>query len=216
MKKAIIFDLDGTLLNTIGDLTDSLNALCLELGLAPRSAEDYQPMVGNGLAELLKRALPPIWHSSPEQLRSILQRFIAIYNQRQVNSSEPYPGILELLLQLKVKGIPLGLLSNKAHENALVVVEHFFPNCFRYVLGLRSDAPAKPDPTSALEIAQKFGLEPASFIFVGDSDVDMKTARNAGMFPVGVAWGYQSKEEILRAGAKAIIEEPEDLLELLN
>lgn len=213
--KAVIFDLDGTLLYTLEDLADSLNQVLSEEGLPGHSYEAYRFMVGNGLERLVVRALPAGLRI-PAHVRPVLQKFSEIYRSRQVAKSRPYPDIPELLSTLADRGLRLAVLSNKAQPNTLAVVERFFPATFEMVLGMRPDVPAKPDPSGALEIALSFGLEPGDFLYLGDSDVDMKTARAAGMFPLGASWGYRPVSELKEAGARAVIEAPLDMLGFIN
>ena len=215
MFKAVIFDLDGTLLYTLDDLADSLNSVLAEEGLPVHDNDSYRLMIGNGLDMLVARALPNGMRI-PAHVRPIAQKFAARYREVQCRKTRPYPDVEILLKNLLERELKLAVLSNKAHPNTLEVVEHYFPCVFSCVLGMRQEVPLKPDPTAALEVARSLSLNPADFIFLGDSDVDMKTARNAGMFPVGAAWGYRSPDELLRAGAGAIIEAPLDLLGQLN
>lgn len=213
--KAVIFDLDGTLLNTLEDLADSLNQVLAEEGLPTHSCQEYRFMVGNGLETLLVRALPAGLRV-PAHVRPFYKKFIALYRERQVDKTRPYPGIDELLKALLDKGIHLAVLSNKSHPNTLAVVDHFFPDIFEAVLGLRPEVPAKPDPAGALEIIQTLAVGPAETLYVGDSDVDMETAVAAGLYPLGVSWGYRLRAELEAAGARAIIDEPLDLLRFVD
>ncbi len=213
--KAAVFDLDGTILNTLADLTDSLNHVLAGEGLGVHEPDECRLMVGDGLETLVVRSLPPD-RRQPAQVQPILAKFLECYRQRQLNKSTPYPGVPAMLRKLKSLGVPLAVLSNKAHPNTLIVVDHFFPGLFEAVYGLRPEVPAKPDPAGALEIARDFNLAPADFAYLGDSGVDMKTARGAGMFPVGVTWGYRPAEELLAAGAGKIIETPDEFTGLFQ
>lgn len=215
MFKAVMFDLDGTLLYTLEDLADSLNHVLAGEGLPVHDNDKYRLMVGNGLEMLVVRALPAGLRL-PAHVRPIFRKFLERYRANQCLKTRPYPGVEEVLKNLKERGLKLAVLSNKTHANTLEVVDNYFPTAFLRVLGMRPDVPPKPDPAGALEIARDFSLDPASFIFLGDSDVDMETARNAGMFPVGAAWGYRSSAELRRAGAATIIETPLDLLRQLS
>lgn len=213
--KAVIFDLDGTLLYTLEDLADSLNQVLSDEGLPTHSYGDYRFMVGNGLEMLVVRALPAGLRI-PVHVRPILKKFGELYRERQVARTRPYPDIPELLSALAGRGLRLAVLSNKAHPNTLDVVEHFFPAVFEMVLGLRPEVPAKPDPAGALEIVRHFGLEPSEYLFLGDSNVDMKTARAAGLYPLGVSWGYRPVSELREAGALAVIDAPLDMLGFID
>jgi len=213
--RAAIFDLDGTILNTLADLCDSLNEVLAEEGLPGHSQDHCRLMIGNGLETLVVRSLPEGLRLAAH-VRPIFTKFLERYRQKQLDKTAPYPGIPEMLAQLRARGILLAVLSNKAHPNALVVVEHYFPGTFQAVYGLRPEVPAKPDPAGALAIARDFNLRPEDFAFLGDSGVDMKTAVQANMFPVGVNWGYRGEEELLAAGAKKIIGSPAEFVDLFN
>lgn len=207
--QAAVFDLDGTLLYTLDDLADSLNETLKEEGLPIHDPDKYRLMVGNGLEMLVVRALPEPMRI-PAHVRPILLKFTEKYRGNQVSKTKPYPGIETMLDQLSQRGLRLAVLSNKAHANTQEVVEHFFPGRFDLVLGMRPEVPPKPDPAGALEIADQLGLKPSSFLYLGDSGVDMKTALASGMYPVGVTWGYRGEEELRRAGAMKIINSPEE------
>ena len=208
--KAALFDLDGTLLYTLEDLADSLNYVLSQEGLPTHVSDEYRLMVGDGLEALVVRSLPEGLRI-PAHVRPILRAFSERYRQNQCLKTRPYPGVAEMLAGLKAKGVRLAILSNKAHLNTVEVVEHFFPRVFQAVLGMRPDVPAKPDPAGALEIAGSFSLKPEQCLYLGDSDVDMKTAVAAGMYPVGVSWGYRAVRELQKAGAAEIINSPEEL-----
>ena len=213
--KGVIFDLDGTLLYTLEDLADSLNHVLREEGLPTHDNDAYRFMVGNGLETLVVRAIPAGMRI-PAHVRPILKKFAERYRANQLVKTRPYPGIQETLADLAAAGQSLAVLSNKAHPNTLSVVNHFFPGVFQAVYGLRPEIPAKPDPSGALEIAVQLGLEPAEFIYLGDSNVDMETAVAAGMFPVGAAWGYRPRDELIRSGAREVIENPSELARLAH
>ncbi len=214
-RQAIIFDLDGTLLDTLEDLADSLNYVLEKEGLPTHTPEKYRFMVGNGLPTLVARALPEGLRI-PAHVKPVLRQFIERYRQNLCVKTKPYAGIPEVLEALKKGGLRLAVLSNKAHPQALEVVAHYFPGCFDLVLGLRPEAAAKPDPSGAREILRAFDLKPGQVLYVGDSDVDMETAVAAGLRPVGVAWGFRPRAELLAAGADVILETPADLLRLVH
>jgi phosphoglycolate phosphatase len=206
---AAIFDLDGTVLNTLPDLADSLNLALGAFGYPTHSLEAFRPMVGNGMAKMIERALPG-GQGDPGAQAKVMAHFKREYAKRQCDKTVPYDGIGELLKGLAAKGWALGLLSNKDHENTLAVVGHFFPGLFAQIIGVRPGFPAKPDPAGALEICKGFGLPPGQVFYVGDSGVDMATAKAAGCRPIGVAWGFRPREELLAGGALAILEKPGD------
>ncbi|MDR1872860.1 MAG: HAD family hydrolase [Deltaproteobacteria bacterium] len=212
---AAIFDLDGTVLNTLPDLADSLNIALKAAGYPTHDLNGYRPMVGNGMAKMIERALPPD-HQDPSTQSQILAAFKKEYALRQCDKTAPYPGIVELLRDLKAQGWSLGLLSNKDHENTLQVVNHFFPQIFTEILGVKPGATTKPDPTGALGICASFGVSPNQVFYVGDSGVDMATAKGAGCRPIGVAWGFRPQEELIENGALAILKNPADFLPLIK
>ena len=213
--RAVIFDLDGTLLHTLEDLGDSLNAALAEKGLPLHSYDEYQAMIGNGQKMLVHRALPEDWRD-PERAGPVSSRFTEIYQANQCRKTRPYPGVMELLKDLKGRGFRLAVLSNKNQANAAAVVEHYFPGLFEAVRGLRPEWPAKPDPASAMALVGEMGLAPEHFLYLGDSGVDMRTARRAGLRAVGATWGYRRREELEAAGAEAVIDAPAELLDLID
>jgi phosphoglycolate phosphatase len=213
--KAVIFDLDGTLLNTIEDLTDSMNLTLKRFGFKGHDQEAYKYFIGDGIETLVKRALPP--ESRQEEM---ITRCVATmreeYALRWDRKTHPYPGIPELLDALFQKGWPISILSNKPDDSTRMVVDKLLPKwAFEIVLGARPSVPKKPDPTAALEIAGLLGLPPDQFIYIGDTGTDMKTAVQAGMFPVGALWGFRTARELMAQGAKVLIEKPMDLLQHL-
>lgn len=211
--KAAIFDLDGTLLYTLQDLGDSMNQVLQEEGLPVHNSEAYRFFVGNGMEMLVVRSLPKGLRR-PEFVQPLTKKLLRIYQERQFSSTRPYDGVSELLDKLTSLKIGLAVLSNKEHQDTQKVVEHYFPGLFQIVLGRRDGVPAKPDPAGALEIMRDFNLPPERFVYLGDSDVDMKTAARAEMFAVGAAWGYRPEEELLQAGAQKIIHSPVELITL--
>ena len=213
--KAIIFDLDGTLLNTIEDLTDSMNLTLSRFGFKGHDQETYKYFIGDGIETLVQRALPP--ESRDE---GMVARCVAAmreeYALRWDKKTRPYPGIPELLDTLSQKGWPISILSNKPDDSTRMVVAKLLPRwSFQIILGSRPSVPKKPDPTAALEIAGLLNLSPAQFIYLGDTGTDMKTALSAGMFPVGVLWGFRTAQELMDHGARVLIEKPLDLLQYL-
>ena len=212
---AALWDLDGTLLYTLEDLGDSLNEVLAEEGLPGHDYDDYKLMVGNGQRLLVIRALPEGLRNS-EKAGHIYRKFILRYRANQCRKTRPYPGVKELLQNLKARGCRLAVLSNKNQANTTAVVEHYFPGLFEEAWGLSPERPAKPDPTSALALAEIMCLSPNRFLYLGDSAVDMKTARLSGMWPVGVTWGYRGRQELVAAGAALIIDSPAELLPALD
>ncbi len=211
--RAAIFDLDGTLLDTIEDLTDSMNAALSALGFPALTIDDCKTLVGDGLSTFIRRALPEAQRDNPESVRRLLEAMRAEYRLRCAVKTRPYPGIPEMLAGLASRKIPLAVLSNKPHASTLMIIAHYFPETvFRAVLGARETVPIKPDPAGALEIAALLGLPPGEILYLGDTNTDMQTAQSAGMFGVGALWGFRTAAELRDAGARALAARPEDVL----
>ena len=209
--KAVIFDLDGTLVNSLNDLADSVNTVLEEYGYPTHPLEKYRIMVGNGIKKLVERALPP--SASEETLNEALEKFKKIYAVHQLDKTAHYKGITDLLKQLQLKNIPLAVCTNKHDEAAKKIIAALFDNStFKEIIGDLPGIPRKPDPKKVLVIAQNLSVKPAEIVYIGDSSVDMQTAVNAGMLPVGVLWGFRSKEELLENGAELLLTQPADLL----
>ncbi len=212
--KAVIFDLDGTLLDTLGDIADSMNAVLASHGLPVHELKAYRSMVGSGMEALARRALPPGFPA--EAVPGIVESLIREYDRRFSATSRPFPGIPEVLTALSKRGIPLAVLSNKPENFTELMVRTLLQQWdFREVRGLSPGSPRKPDPAIALEIARSLGLPPEEVVIVGDSDIDMQTALKAGMRSVGVLWGYQERERLVSGGADIVVDSPRDLLECL-
>ncbi len=210
-RRAVIFDLDGTLLDTLEDLADSCNQVLAEEGLPGHPSDSYRHFIGNGIAKLVERALPP-GHAGPEALAALVERVRADYAGRWRAKTRPYDGIESMLAELSERGLRLAVLSNKPHPAACEVVAHFFPQVpFEQVAGARPGVALKPDPAAALLIAARMRLAPRDFCFLGDTAVDIKTALAAGMDPVGAGWGFRP-DELMAAGARLVIGHPLQLL----
>lgn len=209
---AVIFDLDGTLVDSLEDLADAVNAALAAFSLPTHPLEPYKYFVGDGMETLLRRAAPP---ETPEEiLADLVARMKQEYARNWAVKTRPYQGIAAMLTTLAGKKIPMAVLTNKPHEFAGEVVNRFFPDApFAIVQGSPSGGKAKPDPAMALSIAERFGLKPECVAFIGDSRTDMDTAVNAGMLPVGVLWGFRPERELLGHGAKVIISTPGELSE---
>ena len=214
--RAIIFDLDGTLLNTLEDIGDATNHLLSERGFPTHTMDTYRTFIGDGAAVLIERALPPE-ERDKKTIRSCLDAFLEYYGQHWHVKTRPYEGIGDMLDALTAGQIKMAVLSNKPDyftrrmTQALLLDWLLDP-----VLGQRDGMPLKPDPAAALAVARQLGVPPAEFIFLGDSAIDMKTAMAAGMYPVGALWGFSTGEELRNSGARALIKNPMDLLEILG
>jgi phosphoglycolate phosphatase len=216
--QAIIFDLDGTLLDTLTDLATAANHALTRFGYPTRPVEAYRRFLGSGGATLMTRALPPGEAESLGEagLRPIMEAMRAYYQEHAADATLPYPGIAELLATVRERAIQSGVLSNKPHAATLAVIRHFFgSHSFAAVQGHVPDMPLKPDPTSALAMAGTLGLAPSRILYVGDSDVDMFTARAAGMRAVGAAWGFRGADELWASGADHVCATPLEVAALL-
>lgn len=196
MKRLIIFDLDGTLLNTIADLAQSTNYALSTLGYPTHSVEDYNLMVGNGINKLFERALPP-GERTEENISHVRTVFVPHYDQHNTDASTPYPGIRELLRRSQEAGILLAVASNKYQAATEKLVAHYFPEIrFVAVLGQREGVSVKPDPTIVHDILKIAGTSKEEVLYVGDSGVDMQTALNSGVTACGVTWGFRPRTEL--------------------
>lgn len=215
-SRALIFDLDGTLLDTLEDLADSGNAVLAALGLPLHAVDDYRYFVGLGVEELVRRMLPED-RRGPATMQQAVAGLVAEYKLRWNVKTRPYPGIAELLDALAARALPVCVLSNKPQHYTDLTIREFFPGrSFAAVRGARPEVPHKPHPAGALALAAELGRAPGSMVFVGDSATDMKTARGAGMLPVGVLWGFRDEKELSENGARHLIDRPAALLDLLD
>jgi phosphoglycolate phosphatase len=208
---AILFDLDGTLLDTLDDLADAANRVLgqAELPTHPRSA--YRRFIGDGSRMLVKRALPED-DRTPKRIEGILTRFKDDYSRHWQTATRPYPGIRDLLHDLLQRDIPRAVVTNKPHAFAERCIHHFFPDIpFQVIWGQKEGVPLKPHPLPAIETAKVLGVSPRECLLLGDSGVDMATARAAGMLPIGAAWGFRSTDELRKAGAAHIVQHPLEL-----
>lgn len=212
---AVIFDLDGTLLDTIDDLANSMNAVLERRGYPGHGTEAYKYFVGDGMRNLVKRALPE-GSRNDAAIDDCLIAMKQEYNRRWDECTRPYEGIPELLSALGLRGVRTAVLSNKVDSFTQLAVEKLLPQAdFDIIFGERPGVPIKPDPAGALEICRLMGLAPKDFLYVGDTAVDMKTAVSAGMYAVGVMWGFREARELAENGARIIIPKPAALLDLL-
>ena len=214
--KAVIFDLDGTLLNSLEDIACSVNKILATHDLPTHKPDDYKIFVGSGISELMTRALPEE-ERNPDTIDDYVKKFREEYARNWNAKTKPYAGIAAMLDELVSRKIKIAVLSNKLHAFTKQCVDKLLPRWkFNIVMGLQNDIPPKPDPASALQIAKQLNIDPPHILYVGDSDIDMKTAVAACMHPVGVLWGFRTKEELQKNGAKTLIEKPQELLELMG
>lgn len=210
--KAVIFDLDGTLVNTLEDLADATNIFLRKLGCPEHDVQAYKYFVGNGIESLVKQVLPES-RRKDEDLHRCVGLMKSEYAQRWTNKSRPYPGIAELIEGFISAGYQINILSNKSDEATRQIVAELLPGWrFNNVLGATAGIPKKPDPTAALNIAEQCGVAPGKTLFMGDTAIDMQTARACGMYSVGVLWGFRPAEELIHGGAQMLLSEPQDLL----
>lgn len=214
MKHAVIFDLDGTLLNTLGDLRAATNHALEVRGLPPHSMEEIRQFIGNGIRLLICRAMP---EGTPEaEIDAALDDFKAYYAAHIHDRTVPYDGIPQLLTALRKRGVKVAVLSNKIDSASQQLIEYFFPGKTDVVFGEHVGVPRKPDPTSCRMVMQQLGVQPEQVLYVGDSGTDMQTAKNAGLYAVGVTWGFRSKEVLLEYGADVLVHRPEQILQILD
>jgi phosphoglycolate phosphatase len=214
--RAVLFDLDGTLLDTLRDIADSVNKALSSLGFPEHEVDAYKYFVGDGEDVLALRALPEDYRDC-NTVNKVLLLFHESYAIHWGDYTHPFPGIAAMLDTITNAGIRMAVCSNKGQEFVEATVSSLLSNWhFDVVLGAQPSIPTKPDPKGVLQIATQMDLKPADFLYLGDSGVDMKTAVAAGMYPVGVLWGYRKADELLTSGAKALVEKPADVLPLLN
>ena len=213
--QAVLFDLDGTLLDTLEDLADSMNTVLEEQHFPVHPVDAYRYFVGDGMKELARRVLPAAKRDDAMVAINV-ELMSAEYAKRWNRKTKPYPGMEEALDKLTADGIRMAVLSNKPDAFTKKMIPALLPRWdFSPVIGARPGVPVKPDPQAALEIAGLLQLSPSRIMYVGDTAIDMKTANAAGMYAVGVAWGFRTIDELRQNGAKAIVHEPGELLDLL-
>ncbi len=217
--KAVFFDLDGTLLNSLDDLGSACNHVLAAHNLPTHPLAAYARMVGNGFETLVSRAVPQNPPLAPD--KGLLQELVAearsYYAANMAIHSLPYPGVPAMLTELAESGLSLGVYTNKPDEMSKVLIEHYFPQIpFCHVQGARHDLPLKPDPTVLNQILASLGLEKAHCAYVGDSDVDMLTAKNCAIAGIGAAWGFRGAEELAASGATAIALNVPEVLEIIS
>ncbi len=214
MIKLVIFDLDGTLLNSLMDLADSCNYLLRKYGFPEHPLDSYRYFVGDGIRKLVERVLPEEKRQK-DYMESFFQEMVAYYDLHKADKTVPYPGIVETLEALQRQGVMLGVASNKVNKAMAPLMEHYFPTIrFACVLGQRESVPVKPHPQIVFDILDTTQVAPEEALYVGDTGVDMDTAHGANIKAVGVLWGYRDRQELSEHHAEFIIEKPEELISL--
>ena len=213
--EAVIFDLDGTLLDTIADLTDSMNIALSHFGFPVHDVESCKMFVGDGVEMFAFRALPE--HSRDQAMvTKCAAHMREVYSKRWAKKTRPYDGVPELLDELTRRNLKMAVLSNKPDDSTKeMVAEILCKWSFHPVVGAQLSVPKKPDPTLAIQISQELRVSPVQFLYLGDTGTDMRTAQGAGMFAVGALWGFRTAEELEHAGAKVLVQHPREVLRLL-
>ncbi|MDR1613332.1 MAG: HAD family hydrolase [Planctomycetota bacterium] len=212
---AVVFDLDGTLLDTLEDLADSMNKVLTDAGYPAHPVDPYRYFVGDGMENLARRAAPV--GTDDKTVKALAANMGAVYEKNWRNKTRPYSGVIELLDRIGNAGISMAVLSNKPDVFTQAMVKHYFgDDCFRAVNGQMDGVPKKPDPAGAIAIANAFGIPRERFLYLGDTNTDMLTGVAAGMRTIGVSWGFRPVEELNQAGAKGIIDHPLEALGLLG
>lgn len=212
--KGIIFDLDGTLVNSLEDISDAMNTVLTNLNYPTHTYDAYQYFIGSGLRNLVSKALPAS-NNTEDQIETCFDCMITEYREICTLKTKPYKGIIELLDNLASKNIKLAVFSNKADELTKKIAAEIFPDYFDAAVGLSTEELKKPNPFEAIAISKNWNLTTEEILFVGDSDIDMQTANNANMFAVGVSWGYRTEQELKNSGAKLVINNPTELIEIV-
>lgn len=212
--KAFIFDLDGTLIDSLADIAESINRMLDARGYPRCEQELFKQMVGDGMEKLVERALPEAVRSD-ELIKACVEEYRVNYDLLWNAQTRPYEGIVEMLAELKARGVKLGVISNKAHRFTVPMTEHFFGKaCFDHILGQRTEVPRKPAPDGAREMAALLELKTDEMAYVGDSGIDMAFAKSGGMRAVGVRWGFRGEAELRANGADLLVSSPADLFDL--
>ncbi len=215
MIKAVLFDLDGTLVNSLEDLANCTNDALTEFGFPKRETEEFKYFAGNGMPVMIERALPN-GNKTEENINKVLKAFLKNYGEHFADNTYAYKGVPELVAELKDRGIKAAVITNKAQKSAECVVKKNYGDLFDIIMGKTEKYPSKPSPDGALAVMKDFRVLPQECIFIGDSLVDMQTAVNSKALPVGVLWGFRTAGELRDNGAEYIISEPKELLKILE
>lgn len=217
MYKACIFDLDGTLTNTLDSLVYSTNETLKEMKLPQITEDECRLFVGNGARVLMEKALSSSGVENLAKIEEAMQIYGRIFDANCTYHVVPYEGITEMLESMKNQGLKLAVLSNKPHKQAVHVVETIFGReTFQWIQGQIDTVPRKPNPTAVLQIAEKLGVSPAETMYIGDSEVDVATGKNAQMHTVGVTWGFRGKAVLENAGAESIVDSPKEIINMIE
>ncbi len=211
--EAVVFDLDGTLLNTLDDLCDSVNYALVNKGYPKRSLDEVRSFVGNGVEKLMMRAVPE--NTSEEDALEALSIFKNHYKLNSKNKTKPYEGIMDLLKELKRNGFKMAIVSNKFDEAVKELNKEFFGEYIDFAYGECETIRKKPNPDAVIKALEDLGVTKAQAVYVGDSDVDIMTADNAGLDCISVTWGFRDRKELEMSGAVSIIDEPMDLMDII-
>ena len=210
----IIFDMDGTILNTLDDMKDAVNFALKKNGLPERTLDEIKWFVGQGMQVLIHRAVPD--GTSAETETKVREDFLPYYSEHAADKTAPYDGITEAAEQIKSLGYKIVVNSNKPDKEAGILAEQYFPGVFDFVLGARDDLQKKPSPDGVNFLAEKFVVEKSKVVYIGDSDIDFLTAKNAGVTFIGCDWGFRGKEFLVKQGAEHIAMKPADLVAILT
>lgn len=216
MTKLIIFDLDGTLLNTLDDLADATNLILTRHGFPIHECDKYRYFVGNGIYKLMERAMPQDAAADTALVSVLRDEMNAYYGEHNNEKTAPYPGVIELIKTLRERGIKTAVLSNKPHKFTLELCEELLGGGFTPALGQREGYPSKPDRLLTSGIMEAAGVTAEECLYLGDSGVDMQTAKNGGIFAIGALWGFRERDELLENGADALISEPGEILSFIK
>jgi len=213
--RGVIFDLDGTLVNSLEDLADSMNTVLQSWSYPTHGTEIYKNLIGNGLQNLVRKALPETVKDE-EVIMKCFGSMIEEYRNDCINKTKPYDGIIDLLDKLVSYNMKLSVFSNKADELTKRIVSSLLPNYFEAIVGLSNEAYRKPNPAGALQISKLLDINPVDMVYVGDTGIDMQTANNASMCAVGALWGFREKDELISNGARYLLSKPSDLIRILQ
>lgn len=215
MKKAVIFDMDGTTVNTLDSIAYFANQSLEKVGLPSIDTESYKMMIGNGVKNLVHRMVEALG-GTPQQEAAVFTDYAAAYDRNYLHLAHPYDGILPLLEELKSRGIKVGIVSNKPDFATKKISEALFGDNIDVTYGGRPGIPLKPDPKAVLDVLADWGVSPADSLYVGDSGVDMLTGKAAGIFTIGVLWGFRGEEELRRDGADVLVTHPAQILDYIE